>query len=267
MGLERDVAMSDGAWAWEGLRRNPAYRAAWAHHEDRVPVPTDAQGSLRYLRADKPCLEAETYGLIVFADPDLPASEAPVFWEPGLMAGTLRVRLGVATGKGERADVGLSIGSLRCCPTVLDTVDGLRHIRLGGHALWIQLTSLDRPELREETPIEVVLDGRDGVRHRIRTVQQIMDIHESGSVEAALPKRRPNRAKLAEGLLAYDVAMGLDGGRGTLRDVAVALFGSARIDAEWPANKSLKNYAARARDRGRLFVEGGYRSLLRNATF
>ena len=267
MGLERDVAMSDGAWAWEGLRRNPAYRAAWAHHENRVPVPTDARGSLRYLRAEKPCFEAETFGLIVFADPDLPASEAPVFWEPGLLAGTLSVRLGEVSGDGEQTDHGLSIGSLRCCPTVLDTVDGLRHIRLGGHAFWIQMTTQDRPELSEDTPIEVVLDGRDGVRHRIRTLQQIMNIHETGSVNAALPKHFPKRVKLAEGLLAYDVAMRMDGGRGTLREVAVALFGSARIDADWPANKSLKNYAARARDRGRLFVEGGYRGLLRSAAF
>ena len=63
---------------------------------------------------------------------------------------------------------------------------------------------------------------------------------------AQAAKWRPNQAKLAEGLLAYDVAMGLDGGHGTLREVAVALFGYARIEAEWGSNKSLKNYAARA---------------------
>ncbi|WP_298916453.1 DUF2285 domain-containing protein [uncultured Algimonas sp.] len=258
-----EIIMSDAAWAWEGLRRNPGYRRAWDCHVGDLPTICDGRASLRYLRLDKPYLEAETFGLVAFADPDHCASEVPVIWLPNLLKRTLEVHLSVS---GEPTAEGFSLDSLKCCPTVLDASDGQRHVRLGGHDFWIQMVSEDLVELDDNTQIEVRLKGRECFRERIVSVEQLFSLHRAGDGNPTPAKRPPNRAKLMEGLLAYDVG-GASGRRGSLKDIAIAIFGEERIDREWSSNRSLKNHAVRARDRGRAFVRDGYRDYLRKAAF
>jgi len=264
MGNDEQIVMSDAAWAWEGLRRNPDYRRAWRHHASQVPTLCDRRASLRYLRYEKPFLEAEVFGLVGFADPDHSASEVPVFWLPNLFCRTLEVSLSIADE--DRPD-GFSLASLKCCPIVLDTPDGQRHVRLGGHDFWIQMVSEDLVALDDETRIEVRLTGTDAFPERIVSAEQLFSLHRSDDGFPAPAKRPPNREKLMEGLLAWDIYSGEGGRKGSLKDIAVALFGKERVDAEWAFNRSLKNHAVRARDRGRAFVRDGYRDYLRRATF
>ena len=258
------VIISDAAWAWEGLRRNRAYRNAWLRHTGAAPRICDGRASLRYIRLDRPYLEAETFGLVAFADPDLPASEVPVFWRPRLLRRTLAVSL---TVKPETDRNGFSLASLKCCPTVLDTVDGERHIRLGGYNFWIQMVSHDITQLDDDTSIEVNLTGTHHLPQQISSVEQLFSLHRSEDGMPAPVKRPPNRDKLLEGLLAWDIYHGNNGAQGTLQDVAIALFGADRIADEWGYNRSLKDRAIRARDRGQAFVQGGYYDLLRRASF
>ena len=258
------VIISDAAWAWEGLRRNKGYRRAWARYDRARPHICDARTSLRYVRLERPYLEAEVFGLITFADPEHSASEVPVFWRPNLLRRTLSVSLSVNEKKTRS---GFSLSSLKCCPTVLDTIDGERHIRLGGHNFWIQMVSQDITKLDDDTSIEVKLTGSCDLPQRISSIEQLFSLHRSESGAPAPVKRPPNRDKLLEGLLAWDVYDGKPGQKGTLKDVAIALFGEERITHEWGHNRSLKDRAIRARDRGRAFVEGGYCDLLRRASF
>lgn len=268
MGEPEKIIMSDAAWAWEGLRRNPNYIKAWGRHRSEPMDVSDKNSGLRHIALRKPYLEAETYGLLAFADPELPSSEAPVFWRPDLLTGTLHVRLQIAS---KAQNEGFSLASLKCCPTVLDAADGLRHIRLGGHRFWIQLVTHDLIEMQDNTRVLVTLNGTAGVERRLKTVEHLLSLQRSedgGKVEV---KRAPNRDKLLEGLLAWDVQHSLfnreKGCVGSLRDIAIAIFGERRVAREWTSNRSLKNHAVRARDRGRAFVTGGYRSLLRRASF
>ena len=258
------VIISDAAWAWEGLRRNRAYRKAWSRYGRARPRICDARASVRYVRLERPYLEAETFGLICFADPDLSASEVPVLWRPSLLRRTLQVSLSV---KPKADKSGFSLASLKCCPTVLDTADGERHIRLGGHHFWIQMVTQDITQLDDDTSIEVKLTGSNNLLQRISTVEQLFSLHRSADGIPAVAKRPPNRDKLLEGLLAWDIYYGMNEGSGTLKDVAIALFGEARIAHEWGHNRSLKDRAIRARDRGRAFVQGGYFELLKRTSF
>lgn len=258
------VILSDAAWAWEGLRRNPNYRKAWEKHQHALPTVCDSRDDLRYIQQTMPCLEAETYGLIIFADPDLPASEAPVFWRPDLLCGTLSVRLKSATGK--RTE-GFSFSSLNCFPTVLDTPDGHRHIRFGGHSFWIQLLSDEQVDLSDEIRIFIMLSGQSGATRRLKTAEQLLSLHKSEGQFLPSRKRPLSREKLLEGLLAWDVQNIDCEGAGSLRDIAISLFGEARVQAEWVDNRSLKDRAIRARNRGQSFVAGGYISMLRKAAF
>ena len=268
VGVQTQIIMSDAAWAWEGLRRNPDYNMAWERH-CAVPITiSDEASGFRYIRLNKPYLEAETYGLLAFADPELPASETPVFWQPNLLIGTLCVRLETAL---DNLSDGFSLASLKRCPTILDTADGLRHIRFGGHRFWIQLATHDLIKMDDETRVIVTLSGRLGAQRQLKTVENLLSLHHLDDGEELEIKRAPSRDKLLEGLMAWDVQHGHICGskrqQGSLRDIAIALFGAARIEQEWTSNRSLKNHAVRARDRGKAFVMGGYRDLLPRASF
>lgn len=268
MGEQAKIIMSDAAWAWEGLRRNPGYNKAWERHRSEPIDVSDQSSGLRHIFLRKPYLEAEAYGLLAFADPELPASEAPVFWRPNLLTGTLQVRLESAP-KGSAE--GFSLASLKCYPTVMDCPDGLRHIRLGGHKFWIQLVSKDLIKMQGDTRVVVILTGTSGARRRLKTIEHLLALHHSDEGETLDIRRAPSRDKLFEGLLAWDVQHAQTDcerkRQGSLRDIAIAIFGEARIAQEWTSNRSLKNHAVRARDRGRAFVENGYRDLLHRASF
>jgi hypothetical protein len=263
MDMDNKIVMSDAAWAWEGLRRNAAYRNAWRRHQGRLPDVCDQHPTIRYLYLGRAYLEAEVYGLIAFADPDLPASETPVLWRPSLYKGALKVSLSEAHGNEDS----FTLASLKCFPTVLDTACGIRHIRLVGHSFWIQLVSEDLISLDESTRVSLMFDGQAGMSRRLKTAEQLLSLHKSGNGAPNTIKRRPNRDKLLEGLLAFDIYSGADGPQGSLRDIAIALFGEDRITDEWASNRSLKDRAIRARNRGKLFVNGGYKALLRKANF
>jgi len=268
VGERAKIIMSDAAWAWEGLRRNPDYNKAWERHRSDPMDVWDKSSGLRHISLRKPYLEAEAYGLLAFADPELPASESPVFWRPDLLTGALQVRLEQSP---DGISEGFSLASLKCCPTVLDCMDGLRHIRLGGHQFWIQLVSKDQIEMEEDTRVVVLLTGTSGARRRLKTIEHLLSLHQSDEDETLDIRRAPSRDKLLEGLLAWDVQHcqnhSEDRRQGSLRDIAIAIFGEARVAQEWASNRSLKNHAVRARDRGRAFVKGGYRDLLRRASF
>lgn len=102
---------------------------------------------------------------------------------------------------------------------------------------------------------------------RLKTAEQLLSLHKSEGGVPNTIKRRPNRDKLLEGLLAFDIYNEADGPRGSLKDIATALFGEDRITEEWATNRSLKDRAIRARNRGKLFVHGGYKALLGKANF
>ena len=75
--------------------------------------------------------------------------------------------------KEKKTRSGFSLSSLKCCPTVLDTIDGERHIRLGGHNFWIQMVSQDITKLDDDTSIEVKLTGSCDLPQRISRIEQL----------------------------------------------------------------------------------------------
>ena len=129
------------------------------------------------------------------------------------------------------------------------------------------MVSQDITRLDDDTSIEVKLTGSCDLPQRISSIEQLFSLHRSDSGMPAPAKRPPNRDKLLEGLLAWDVYDGAHKPKGTLKDVAIALVGQDRVAKEWGYNRSLKDRAVRARDRGRAFVQGGYSELLRRASF
>lgn len=61
--------MPNAAWAWEGLRRNSAYRADYRSYAHAQPHAIGLQGGARLLRAKRRYIQAEHWGLLSFANP------------------------------------------------------------------------------------------------------------------------------------------------------------------------------------------------------
>jgi hypothetical protein len=60
------------------------------------------------------------------------------------------------------------------------------------------------------------------------------------------------------------IALDADCNGASHREVAVMIYGPAKVDAEWVADGcDLKDYVRRCRTRGVRLMEGGYRRLLR----
>ena len=258
--------MPNAAWAWEGLRRNPAYRADYRAHVHAMPATIPLYGGARLLRAPRRYLSAEEWGLLTYADPYLTADEANVFWRPDLLAGALRVKL---TPLGTSSDIDdgpsdtIALSALKTRRVLLETVDGARHILLNGRRFWIQLYSIKRAPVGDQAEVDIRFDGADHMQRRLDTAAQLLALHRSAGGKLSLIGRRRNTRPLSNALNAYDIWHGFDRPKGSLEDVAEMIVGKARMAADWGANdRALKAQAKRAIAKGEAFVAGDYRHLL-----
>jgi hypothetical protein len=79
-------------WAFEFLRRNPAYRRDWRDSVPRrLPVVTLSDGT-HLLRLRRRYPRAEQWGLYAFADPARSARQMPVFWLAGAHSRLVKAR-------------------------------------------------------------------------------------------------------------------------------------------------------------------------------
>lgn len=68
-------------WAWEFLRRNPAYRARWTEREELSAALDLKPGNKKLVqRFNKVHVSSGEFGLLSFRNPDLTATEADPFW-------------------------------------------------------------------------------------------------------------------------------------------------------------------------------------------
>ena len=217
------------------------------------------------LRASHICPPAEKWGLLYFVDPQLSAFEANIFWRPDMLAGALRVRLFPlqADGKidGEDQDI-IVLSAIKTGRILFDTVDGMRHILLNGQRFWIQLYC-DNPGLScDHASIGIRMDQALHMGRRLDTATQLLSLHRSAGGKLSLIGRHKDSTSLANALNAFDVWHGFERPKGGLKEIAEAIVGKDRVANEWRQNRSLKDMARRARDKGVSFVEGDYRVLL-----
>lgn len=258
--------MPNAAWAWEGLRRNPDYRAEFRAHRHAMPAYISLYGGAHLLRAPSRCPGAEDWGLLAYADPDKSAIDANVFWRPDLLAGALRVKLtpiGASSDSGDEPSDTIVLSALKTRRVLLETVDGARHILLSGHRFWIQLYSLKRAPVGDQAEIDIRFDGAQHMKRRLDTAAQLLALHRSAGGKLSLIGRRKNTRPLANALTAYDIWHGFERPKGTLEDIAEMIVGKARMASDWGRNdRALKAQAKRAVVKGEAFVKGDYRALL-----
>jgi len=254
--------LPNAAWAWEFLRRNPLYRAAYLAAQD-LPLPERLMSGGTLYQPSRAFPEAENWGLLMFANPEQSAIDADVFWHPDLLSGALRVKQTQVDELPEDPHDTIILSALETRRVILQTVHGARHILLNGDRFWIHIYSTKKAPPHEDAEIDVRVDGAKHMQRRLDTAAQLLALHKSTGEKLSLIGRRKNAGRLVNALIAYDVWHGFGQPKGGLRDIAVALFGKERVNEDWTgSSRYLKDFSRRARDKGIRLVDGEYKTLL-----
>lgn len=184
-------------------------------------------------------------------------SDAAVFWSRQKCAHVLPV---TATDQSiPWVDEPFDFSALLCRKTILECGGGDQHILMQDDVGQLQLVNdgMDFPKAYR-VQVDAVWPMHQ-LRHRLRALECLNALKADGRfpVRLFLPDNRGRR-------LCY-VLRALDGSLAGLshREIAMALHGEERVDADWtdPGNH-LRDQVRRAVRRGRVLMHGGYRAFL-----
>jgi len=195
----------------------------------------------------------------LFAEaPDLDACRGTVFWRPEICPQVLPA-LALPAGSRQGAPV-FRLSELRCRAELLLTPDGRQHLLLRDGCRGVQLSVAGASLLEGAHLLVDALAAPRLLCARLGALERLHHLHGAGCLPARLAQPAPQGPRLRQVLCA------LDGWRAGLsyREIAVALYGRARVEADWSDPRDhLRDRVRRALRRGRALMEGGYRQLLR----
>jgi len=226
-------------WAWEYLRRNPRYRVAYDQFQ-KEPEHSEAAG----------------WSLVCFEDPDFDGRVANVFWRRQACRHVLPLTATAESADGEGHP--LSLEHLHCRVAVHRHADRC-HVLFAESGRSLQLEISGDANIDQGILLTPALPPPGMGAPRLLAIRRLADLMTHGQLRPSLypPERRAPR--LAR------VLQALDGSLAGLpqRDIAIALFGEARVERDWhhPHNY-LRDHVRRAIIYGRELMEGGYRRLL-----
>lgn len=244
-------------WAWEALRRNPEFRNSW-HDAQRHFEIVEEHDDLRVIDCVGDNHPLGRWGCLYADPPDHDASSATVFWHPQRYSSVLPVQ-----AFDESTDVQTTmfrLHEMNCATTLLLTDDGLQHmfVKDGGHGFQLAISgaSLLRPV---HLLADAVLDPKD-VGLRLAAVQCFNDLRATGHLVPSHFPAEPASPRLRFVMQALDGALA----GASHREIAVALFGAARVEEDWNSHSAyLRDRVRRAVKRGRALMNGGYLNFLR----
>lgn len=244
-------------WAWEFLRRNPEYRAAW-----RASVPRHLPGltlkdGTQFLRLRRRYPHAEQFGLFAFADPHQAARTAPVFWLPSATRRIVRARC--APPKSQQGVSPAGLAGFKADRVAAIGTDNIPVVMLKGNGVNVTLEIHGLSVLTSPFDMVFELDGLRDLNNQtecLRLLQRFMQPPADGARRSLFASDE----RFRHALIALDESMT---GK-TYRQIAIAIFGEKRVAEEWGgASQFLKDRTRRLVARGRELMSGGYRDLLR----
>ena len=241
------AALSRLGWAWEFLRRNPAYIRAF-HGPGRTALAIDLDGKDAAL----------VWGLLRFEDPFFDARKANVFWQLDVCREILPLAASLMQ-RGTKVNT-LRLDNLQCRSTVHSLGDDQRRdVLFAQDGRFLQLAIFGDTPLAEALLLTPALPTSTDRASRFLAVRRLADLVGSGSLRASLYPRERRAPRLMR------VAQALDGwlADASYREIAVALFGVARVERDWRGSgEHLRDQVRRAVRYGRDLMEGGYRQFL-----
>lgn len=255
---DRELRLTNPAWAWEYLRRNTQYQQDYNRNRSGAPTPVKLSTGCLLLRESRRWPDAEKWGLLTFEDPAKPTSNANVFWRPDLLAGALKVQLHPIEDGVMRPDIAqdeIILSRIKTKRVVLSAVDKTVHMLMGGERFWIHLYCENARAVNDRTRVGVQIEGMKHFQRRLDTASQLLSLYQSSGKKLSLIGRNKSSKRLADGLIAFDIIQ--DGG--SHRDAAIGVYGFDTVSENWSQSGSyLEDATRRLIHRAHHLVDSGY---------
>lgn len=162
-------------------------------------------------------------------------------------------------GAGCAADP-LGIGELSCRTTILTLADGSEHVLFAEGGRRLQLAISGGSLLAGDRLLTDALPDPAIAPARLLALRRLADLRHHRTLRPVLYPPDARGARLVGVLRALHGWLA----GAAFRDIAIALFGEARVDRDWnDPGDNLRDQVRRAVKRGRALMEGGWRRFLR----
>lgn len=250
-------ALPGSGWAWEYARRNPEFHKSW-HDGIEGFVPQSHRATAHWITRGVTRSSLDAWGCLYADDWRLDARTASVVWAPSVFRAAVSM-IAVA------ADTPLNAGVVDLLGTEVRTVvlhmpDGIQHVlyRDGVESLHLVVNGAD-----VSSPVHLLTDmdmSPEQARYHAHALKSLSEMRASGRLQQSLCRKPPRPARLQHVLQALDGSLA----GAPPREIAVALFGAARVDRDWDVpGHNLRDQVRRAVKRGQALMKGGYRSFLK----
>ena len=249
------LADLDGAgWAWEFLRRNTSYAAAYRQASISDLPRRQLNGpDLHIIEAPTVPTAATAWGLAYLENPALSALDASLFWDPDANPSVLTVHARPAV---QSESDGIDLRRLPCKLHILRRSD-VEQVSISDGRQSLQLdvqagTVLDGPVV-----LDYQLDLLNETDSKLSSLQRLASLCRTGSFPPVRTGQRSARWFMA--LRALDLA----NSGASQREIAQTLFGARLAEQDWRTRSDyLRNRVRRLIRLGLDLSESGYRRLL-----
>lgn len=233
-------SLSRRGWAWEFLRRLPAYRNAFTQY--------GAVGE-----------DARRWGLLRYEEPTLDARSASVFWRLEDCPSVLP--LSVLKGADRQQLIPFNLDHISCRIEFHHSDLGDRSdVLFMEEGRFLQVSISPTGDLKNALLFMPALDIPGNVTARAASFRRLNDLMQHGRLRQILYPQEPRAPRLS------NVLKALDGSLAGLphREIAMLMFSKERVEADWGGPQHhLRDQVRRAIGYGHNLMDGGYRQFLR----
>lgn len=248
--------MADRSWAWEWLRRNPDFRAAWDDGRLQYGIAGyDAATTLLVAQTETPRISE--WGCLYCSSPHEDARVASVFWSPDVCSSALKLHAFPLKTQVEATP--FLLRDLACSSVLLEMPTGPQHLLFRDGARNLQLVIEGEDVLR---PVRLLTDGAPGkalADRQLRSLLCFNDLRLSGRLYDSHFQRELPSQRLRLVLRILDGALA----GASHREIAQVIFADEFSTERWYApGRPLRDRVRRAIYRGNQLMHKGYRDFL-----
>jgi hypothetical protein len=242
-------------WAWEFLRRNPDFQAAWQTARLEYGIAGYyAQTMMVMSQHQVPNLSS--WGCLYCSSPAQDSREAAVFWSPDLCPGVLRLSAFSLTEKIEATP--FLLREIVSPSILLEMPAGPQHMlfREGGYGLQLLIHGADVTKA-----VRLVADGAPNhalAKPQLRSLRCFNDLRLAGRLRPSHIQRDLLSARWGVVLQALDASLA----GASQKEIARCLFAYYSEEGWRSPDRSLRFRLRNAVRRGYMLMRRGYRSLL-----
>ena len=241
-------------WAWEFLRRNKDYRAAWTASAIETLAMPDVSGVT--ILTTSPESDSIDWGLAPpWENPDRDSRSANVFWSENACPSVLPI---VALDDGPGLPLILSQAEYLCRTIVHVAPNGVQRVLFTRDGKFLQLEVRGASIFSATRVLADVVAAPAITPQRLKAIEQLADLVEHRDLREVLHTPDGQGRRLSH------VLQALDGWLAGVshRLIATALFGEERVARDW-RRVHLRDSVRRAIYRGRALSAGGYLDFVR----